>query len=50
MTLLSTGILLNISQHGTSAAPARPRASGPRAADARSAAPGARARPTPWGA
>jgi cell division protein FtsW len=50
MTLLSTGILLNISQHGTSAAPARPRASGPRAADARSAAPGALARPTPWGA
>jgi cell division protein FtsW len=50
MTLLSTGILLNISQHGTSAAPARARASGPRAADARSAAPGALARPTPRGA
>ncbi len=50
MTLLSTGILLNISQHGTSDATSRRRASRSRAADARSAARGALARPTPSGA
>jgi cell division protein FtsW len=50
MTLLSTGILLNISQHGTSDATSRRRASRSRAADARSAARGALPRPTPSGA
>ncbi|PYM36275.1 MAG: putative lipid II flippase FtsW [Candidatus Rokuibacteriota bacterium] len=50
MTLLSTGILLNISQHGAADAASRRRASRPRAADARSAARGALARPTPSGA
>jgi len=50
MTLLSTGILLNISQPGAADAASRRRASRPRAADARSAARGALARPTPSGA
>jgi cell division protein FtsW len=50
MTLLSTGILLNISQHGISDAASRRRAPRPRAADARAAARGALARPTPSGA
>ena len=50
MTLLSTGILLNISQHGAADAASRRRAPGPRPADARSAARGALARPTPSGA
>jgi len=50
MTLLSTGVLLNISQHGTSDATSRRRASRSRAADARSAARGALPRPTPSGA
>jgi len=50
MTLLSTGILLNISQHGASDATSRRRASRSRAADARSAARGALPRPTPSGA
>jgi len=50
MTLLSTGILLNISQHGAADAASRRRAARPRLADARSAARGALARPTPSGA
>jgi cell division protein FtsW len=50
MTLLSTGILLNISQHGIPDAASRRRAPRPRAADARTAARGALARPTPSGA
>jgi cell division protein FtsW len=50
MTLLSTGVLLNISQHGTADVASRRRASRPRAADARSSARGALARPTPSGA
>ena len=50
MTLLSTGILLNISQHGAADPAPRRRAARPRSGDARSAARGVLARPTPSGA